>query len=375
MAYNSKEGIAEQLGSYAEFYAVMDERRRRGGYNDEGMRDTESGTLTSFTVLGRYQTDQFGQCWRLNRELFTDADRMTMAPVMSEDEFEMFFDREVRPRITQTFFSMCEGIEGMSLAFPLPPPAIVCARCGGTWTLETCHDIDNAGGFENIDLAPFVGKTLREVDQELTTRTDALRTFGRPLGVQNPKWVEPCADHELATAEERGWRKERSEDNPISWDYVVQTGDRTSVFCYHFYHGPCLWQIKSEVAVVEEMTNLQGMESLFKDIGFDEVVITGTSLPQHLRDWIKSDINEDGDFDKIIDAFTYYRVETKQGSFGIAYAVYPILDLAETGIAFSDFDAEFAAQVPPDFPPIVAFTGEPEQLLRLWQCLVKRMLP
>lgn len=365
MDHNTKESIARQLDSYATFYAVMLLRNERGHYKTDGTQGEKYMRLTPFTILGRYRSDEFGQCWRLNRAMFTDQDRAAMPAVMTDGEFHTFFEKNVRPCITKSWYSIYEGIEGMVPAFPLPSPHIVCARCGGTWMLDQCHDIDAEGNFEDLDLSRFVGKTLREVETELSTRADALRAFGHPLHVQNPQWVDSNVNEQWATPEERGWRD-------VAWDYIVQPADNTSVFCYHFYHGQCFRQLNSERVVEEETLNLEGMKQMLEETGFDDVSITRVPLPEHLRRWVAADLDESESVDEVAKAFKYYRVETQQGSFGIAVAAYPMLDLEGSGVSLRDLEPQLASEAPPDFPPIVGLTGEPEQLLRLWQLMTKQ---
>ena len=364
MSHNTKDGITAQLGSYASFYAVMHLRNKRGRYRSEGTQNEEHSRPTPLTVIGRYRSDESGQCWRLNRQMFTDADRTAMPTVMTDEEFHAFFEQNVKPRITESWCIIHEGISGMAPAFPLPPPHLVCAKCGGTWELNQCHDIDAEGDFEDIDLYMFVGKTLREVESELATRTDALRAFGYPLDVQNQQWVDPNSEEQWATPEQRGWRD-------VSWDYVVQTGDHASMFRYRFYHGECFRQLGSERAAAKEVANVDDMKQMLEETGFENVRITRVPLPEHLRRWAAADLDEGESIDEIAEAFAYYRVKTKQGTFGIAVAAYPMLDLEGSGVALHDLEPQLAAEAPPDFPAITGFSGELEQLLRLWQLMVK----
>lgn len=365
MSHNTKEGIAAQLHSYRTFYAIMRLRNRRGGYKGE-----EYSRLTPFTVLGRYYSDEFGQCRRLNRALFTDSDRAAMPPVMTDDEFQEFFSRHIRPRVTESFYSMEEGISGMAPAFPLPPPDLVCARCGRPWELEKCHDIDAEGDFEDLDLALFVGKTLREVESELAMRTDALRTFSdqlHVLRVKNPQLVDSSAD-EWAAPEQHGWRN-------VTWDYTVQAADHTTVVRYRFYHSECFRQLKGERQIEEEAANLDGIKQMLEETGFEEVHITRTSLPEHLRRWIATRLEKGENADQATEAFAYYRVETRQGSFGIVPAAYySLLDLEGSGVSLRDIEPQFAPEIPSYSPSTTVFSGEPEQLLRLWQLLVKNQM-
>lgn len=373
MDYNTKEGIGSQLGSYDALYAIMKLRNEQMPYKSDGSRNGQRTILEPFTVLGRYRSDQFGQCGRLNREIFTDDDRKAMPQVMTDNEFQVFFDEHVKVRIKKPFYSMYEGVTGAASAFPLPSPHLVCAKCGETWQLETCHDIDSEGKFEGFDLALFVGKTLREVESELQKRTDGERSFGHPLAIHNPRWTTADPDDEFATSEERGWRRgERDTENLITSDYVVKPGDSTTIFCYHFYHGSCFRMMKQECAIREDIENINGMKKVFEEVGFEDVRITRMPFPDHLRTWAAKDLNEGESVDNAAEGSPYYAVQTQQGSFGIWNAAYPVIDLHDSGVALHDFVPELATEIPIDFPPFVGITGEPEQFMRLLILMMKQ---
>jgi hypothetical protein len=362
MNYDTKESIAAQLESYATFYALMSLRREHGS-QPFGSPRVELSPLSSFVILGRYISDELGQCHRLSRTTFTDADRAALAPVMTEQEFLTFVETHVVPRITQSYFVLREGISGMSPSFPLPPPQVVCARCGGTWELNSCHDIDSEGDFEDVNLSDFVGKTLEEVGQDFATRTDASRAFGYPRRVQNIRWADLNVRDEHASPEELGWRD-------VTSDYVVAAGDQTSVFRYRFYHGECFRALNSERLAAKEAADLEALRETFEFTGFEDVKVTRTSLPDHMRKWVAEGLDEE-DLDKLLKVLAYFRVETNHGSFGIMLAAYPVLDLEGSGVTPKDLDPRLAASVPPESPQIIGFSGEPEQLLMLRQHLMK----
>lgn len=370
MDYDSKEGIGAELSSYETLYAVMHARNEHGRINNvlspTWETDARPSHLTPMIVLGRYRTDETGRCSRLNREIFTDADRSAMPVVMTDPEFRAFFEKRVQPRLTESFYALYEGVEGMAPSLPLPPPHLVCMHCGDGWNIVTCHDIDVDGNFEDLDISEFAGKTLREAEEELNLRKDALRSFGNPLYVHNQQWTNLDADEEMATREERGWRR-------VTKEYIIQSGDDTSVFRYDFYHGPCFRLLNDERAIAGEKQNIEGVTQLLEETGFENVRITRTDLPKHLREWIIADTEDSEDAENAMSACMYYRVETAQGAFGILQTAYPMLDLTESGAEFlRELEPELALELPDDFPSLIAFTGEPEQMRDLRQLMIKK---
>jgi len=299
--YVTKEGIAAELSSYASFYECM---RLRSEWGQHGFLDAhwEGNTcLTPFTVLGRYHSNGFGQCSRLNREMFTDEDRAAMPPVMTDEEFQTFLDQHVRPRITGPFYATHEGVSGNAPAFLLPPPHLLCARCGGGWELDTCHDIDAEG----------------------------------------------------------------------SYDYVIQPEDSMSVSRYNFYHGACFREHKSERLVQEEADSIEGLTQMFEEAGFEDVRIARRPLPKRCLALFAGDLKQ-SEVNQIVTEIPYYRVNAKQGYFGLLLAPFPLLDLAGTGISQRELEPELAKEIPPDFPPIAYFSGDSEQLVRLSQLMLKQ---
>ena len=112
---------------------------------------------------------------------------------------------------------------------------------------------------------------------------------------------------------------------------------------------------------------------MLKEAGFEDVVLTCTPFPQHLQEWAMKDADEDTE--ELIAEIIYYRITTRQGSFGALTHGYVWLDLTGLDISPEDIELEFADEfsdeTPEFFPALVGLTGEPAQLLRFWQQMVK----
>lgn len=116
-----------------------------------------------------------------------------------------------------------------------------------------------------------------------------------------------------------------------------------------------------------------GMEEMLRAHGFENVIVRPDVMPKYLTDAIEEKLESDGDLEEGTDlaAILYYRVTTKQGSFGFFVTEGYVLDLAGTGLLIDDFYPEDELPLPPDFPPVVPVVDS-EQLMLLWQLLVKK---
>jgi hypothetical protein len=352
--YDTKEGIATMLGSYDDLYALF-AARREAGYECREQ-------LTAYVIFGRFFADGCGNWIKLDRETFTDDIRGTMPTVMDMDEYNGFVEAQGLDALMAT--------EGSGHGFVLPPPDIACAHCGRGWTLEGSHDFDIDGGFDDvIELGPYAGKTLAEVQAELSKRTDG--EYRLMTAVRNDRWI--TADPAARFADHEGWRDEDS-DPAISMDYVVRNGDQGSVYVTRYYHGPCYRSLQAAGRAQEESASIDGIRLMFEETGFGNVRVEKAPLPPHILAWIRSD-DDAGEFtdEQLNGEMSYLRVATDQGSLGVFMAVYPALDLEGTGIGIKDFDP----QAPDEMAalPIVSLTGEPQQLLKLWQLMTKKQRP
>jgi hypothetical protein len=375
MDYNTKAGIAKELGSYQSLYAVLYERYKRGqGDRDEWGDGTDAKpgeTFEQFVVLGRYLSDQFGQLWRLNPEVFTDADRAAMPAVMTLSEFETFQQQHIQPRLGYDY-SLIEGHGLHHPPFLLPPPHVVCVLCGKGWDVAHCHEIEPAMDFEEpVPLAPFVGKTLDEAQTELNARTDALRHFSADRSIISPGYVNPeMAGLSYASDEDKMARV-------ADKDYRIQPKDYTTFFRYRFHHGDCHRTVEDEQPMRDEVEQVEGLKHSFEAAGFEDVLIQSAPVPEHLSVWLfSSEIAAGRKASDFANAIPYYRVNTTQGSLGLFMLEYPMIDLEGSGVSFEDLQQH--GLVPPDFPPgfpnMIALTDESTILLWLWQQMTKRQL-
>ena len=352
--YDTKDGIAARLDTLERLHELVCARQQVGPESDP--------RLSQFVVMGRFYTDR-GGCWiRLNSELITEDIRQQMPPVMTEDEWHEFLKQ--RGISGQVY----EGYGGFALNRP-PSHRLVCASCGRGWDIGNCHDyVEDERFEEGVPLDSYVGKTLRQVQEELDRLNDAVRFVD--LAVRNDQWVN--SSPRARSGENEGWRCADSTDHKITEDYVVQPGDEGMFRTHEYYHGACARIRQAELAVEQEAETVEAFREMFEQTGFDAVVITKTALPNHIRDWVRQE-GKDIDDEVIANEMTYFRVETGQGAFGIFIAAYPLIDLTGTNVGLVDVAPELAGvPIPPNVPPLCGFDGDTAFLLRLWQMLVKK---
>lgn len=351
--FNTKESIQSELGSYESMYSMLLRRHSQG----HSLAHMEK--LTTFVVLGRYVSDEFGQLGRLNRELFTDDDRALMPPVMTREEFNDYCRKVVEPRkkagARVQFLPPFEPSIGMEAPFILPPPHVVCAKCGRGWDIPTCHDIDSEGNFEDLDLTPFLGKKLKEVQEFLDKRADGVALFGCPAHIRNERTMP-------------GNRKGRT----VAWEYEIQGGDRGTIFFHPFHHGPCMRQLKQERSHGDALLITQEMRTFLEKTGFSGVTVNNVAVPEHFRRWLGSEITDHEELEEDIAEMAYFQIETKEGKFGLAVCAFTLLDLEGTGIALSDFAPGLAAQCPPEFQHFVPGVGPEHFTLLLYHLRKER---
>ena len=80
----------------------------------------------------------------------------------------------------------------------------------------------------------------------------------------------------------------------------------------------------------------KGFTKILEHFGFTGVKVKNAPLPEHIINWIKE---ED---------MVYLSATTNQGSFGVFLAVYPVIDLKNTGLSIKDLCPE-ADDVPAEF--------------------------
>jgi hypothetical protein len=104
------------------------------------------------------------------------------------------------------------------------------------------------------------------------------------------------------------------------------------------------------------------------------VVIVSADVSARLREWISLSNRQDDQSNDDAPSFPYYRVKTRQGTFGLFFAASPALDLCGTGVTFEDVESDISRDAPDNIPPIMGLTGELDQIIRLRVLMEKKYL-
>ena len=78
------------------------------------------------------------------------------------------------------------------------------------------------------------------------------------------------------------------------------------------------------------MVRTDRYKTMLEIMGFEDVSLVESKLPKHIIEWARGDDPELTD-DEVSEVIPYFMVATKQGSFGIALAVFNMIDLKNTG--------------------------------------------
>lgn len=358
---DTKDGIARHLLTYEGFYTLVTARKKFG--------EEYPGSLTEFYVLGRFCMATSGACERLNRDAFTDTDRAAAPSVMTRKEFWTFLgpicERPGRPKPRPPIYDRIGGIDGVTPVIPIPPPHIVCAKCGkGGWTIEQCHDINGTTERVSVPLNPFIGKSLAMIQEDLKAHTDSvwcLRT-----SIRNDRWVDREVPEALRTPRGDGWRTENDQECPIDWSYVAQSGDTAKVTVDRYYHGPCYRELYAERERAQDEQVRQLFNQLFRVAGFGGVSVEHIDIPEHVFTALTTS-DDDRDRAEVESQIVYFRATTGLGILNIfIWEGRPFIDLTDTGISPESFD-------PSDTlinTGIPACAAEPRVIIRLWQLIV-----
>ena len=223
--YDVKKGIAEHLATLKDLNFLL-KMRYNAGYQ-KGERFNE------FYLFGIYWLDTCGNCAKGTENLKIKFPEIP--DVMTREEFWAFVEAKFGKEQHVMSFENNGG--------NIPPDGLKCAHCQKAWTLEDCFDTVVRRETQIVSLAEFVGKTLIEVEEEYSKKTDAIYRFHPSLLVRNDDFIDlslmyPNPEKEWQkgiVVNEKGWMG----DEDIHHSYVVREGDETGFNVWKFYHQEC----------------------------------------------------------------------------------------------------------------------------------------
>ncbi len=255
--YDTKEGIAESIGSLEDFNNLIRERHAAGYERQE--------RLSEFVIFGYYYLENSGNCLMAEDRFFRGT-LVGVPDILTKDEFWKY----VRHHVVNVFsigYSYDDG--------KVPIPDLRCSFCGKTWTIENCHDTVVRDEKLIVTLSDFIGMTLREVKTAYFERRDAIYQTQNGCLIRNDRFIDPtpiCSDSEYewdrcVVKNRNGWV---GGQEGISDDYVIQPGDQVLFSVDRYYHREC-----NRINLLKEKEGQ--FTDIFKKAGF--TAISMQSIP------------------------------------------------------------------------------------------------
>ncbi len=288
--YDTKEGIEEMLESLESFNQLV-RIREMAGRNSEELHD--------FYLLGRFLAHTSGHIIKWYPDYFPPERYKDVPPVLTVSEFEALVNQ----------FGVNKNMirRTHELHLPAIPPAHmidpISKKC---WTIETCHDATPIEKDDSIGLDEYVGKTIGEVKEILTSSREKLYEF-YPLMIFNHELVDFAPDDAGSPLNQYGTRPRYE----MTDDYIVRMGDIINVRIIQFFHKDTLeiFQGNESDKLVDSYAD--NIRFICESAGFTEVNVAFTPIPTYL-------IHHGDHFSHFITHVQmYFRTQARQGSFGV----------------------------------------------------------
>lgn len=275
--YDTKEGIEGYLTDLDGLNRLVRDRHDAGYVRKE--------RLHNWVILGHWHTDtcgNFGDCTFQDdryKTMEVDSGEFTLPPVIpQEDVYKLFHVHSMTTSGTRC----C-----------VPPVRVHCTECGERWTVKNAHDVVYRSETSPVDLAPFVGRTYRDLRDHLKAKTDADWFPDWELSVRHERFIDKSPHpnikdyhvNKLGWVSVRDWVRlepeERLErfgkhaaglplldpEDPLS--YVFQDGDCVYANVFRYSHKRCFYLKKSR-------DSRDYYVQLFKDAGLPDPVTRET---------------------------------------------------------------------------------------------------
>lgn len=267
--YDTVDGIRSYLTDLEGLNRLIGDRHKAGYVRKERLQD--------WVVLGHWHTDScgnFGDCtFQDDRHKPMEVSLPDVVP--REDVYKLY---RVHSMTT----------DGMRCC--VPPVRVHCGECGERWTVKNAHDAVFSSGTAPADLAAFVGRTYKDLQDHLKSKTDAHWFPDYEMSVRHERFVDTTPHpsikdypvNKLGWVSVRDWVRltlgERLErfgksadslpllDPKDPWSYVFQEGDYVYANVLRYAHKRCFQLKKSR-------ESRDYYVQIFKDAGLPDPVM------------------------------------------------------------------------------------------------------
>lgn len=175
---------------------------------------TRNETLKPWVILGRFYFDKMGNVMKYVGKNIPAEIFPRIPAVLTEAELTEY----VRNQGLNQEISFSASREN-----DIPNANQICPVCGQGWTIKNCHNTHLTHNYLEVDLTPYIGKTLRQIKDTWKKNPSATWFIQPDRMIRN----ERC----LATARE-GFIT-------VSDNYIIQPGDETRVNVWTYRHPDC----------------------------------------------------------------------------------------------------------------------------------------
>lgn len=280
--YDTKEGISKSIETLDGLNSLITERNIAAGQRSE--------RLNEFYVLGAFHLDSEGGCLVISEkrvwgDYFDDIPKVLENRAFWEYIGDSYYRYDVDHR---SFSSMTDN---------LPTSSLRCPHCNNGWSIDNYRDVSIKDDIKKVLLSDYLGKTLREVKDELKKKDGVVCYLDSSLKIQNDRLIDttPKDQSSFDVKNPRGFLCEK---NGLTDDYIIQAGDVIWYFISVYLHKGC----KDPYLVQAEKDKF---EKLFVEAGFKDI-----SMIEIRNEYcsIKSDHH-----------LPWYRVKTELGTIKIGW--------------------------------------------------------
>ncbi len=285
---NTFDGIRSYLTDLEGLNRLMSDRSA-AAYGKDG---EFVGGLKEFVILGRWSLGSNGGIGDMRP--YDSQHRM-----LSDDEVSAMALKLPRVLTHDDFFRYAKdfGVLGISVSMKrpcIPPVRVKCRECGESWSLDNAHDSVMDSDTVEVDMSRYVGRTFRDLDNDLRSRTDGHCFIDGEFPLRSDRFIDrtPVKEGSDLVENDRGWNPlghwndYRRGNDPAGfmammarlgqpdlakagaydpWNYRFQAGDHTYGHRVHYTHKRCL-------ALKRSRSSRDYYVSLFKEAGFPEPV-------------------------------------------------------------------------------------------------------